>query len=211
MNLDTANHLNDIDPYLGANILPVSIMASNVPISITAPLSGSFPVQNQDATFIDATSHIKTSAISVTLPANMSGYTSGHTIVDISGNIGSIPNINKTGGYPVTVLGLRIQTTETNSLSGTTIRVHFYNQLVTGYTNNTAFVVSNSNYLAEEGSVDVTFGTGNSAKVGQVNNVNLSFCPTAQTAYIVLETLNGFIPTANSCVIYLFVKYQMNN
>ena len=211
MALDYANHLNDIDPQLGANILPSSIVASSVPINITAPLSGIFGVQNQDASLVDAVPHIKTALVTFTLPANTSGYTSGNTIVDVSGNIGSIASINKAAGYPVAIIGARIQTTEPTGLSGSTIRIHFFNTSVSGYTNNISYVVSDSNYLAEEGYIDITFGTGNESKVGQATNSTLNFCPVARTAYIVLETLGNFTPTANSRVIYLFIKYQQNN
>ena len=145
----------------------------------------------------------------ITLPANMNAYAAGDVIADISGLISKFTNVAKAAGRPALHISTRIQSTEATGLGGKTFNVHYYNDSVAPITDNTAFAIADANVDKREGKVLVTMGTGTTAKVGMTDATvaPIAMIPVSRDVYFVLETVEGFIPTANSGVINLFSKW----
>lgn len=148
---------------------------------------------------------IRTFAMTVTRPANTTAYAAGDVIGDVSAALTKFVNVAKAAGYGVYVKGVRIQTTDTG-LAGKTIKLHFYNDSVTAISDNNAFAIVDANYSKRDGSTTVTMGTGNVAKVGMNNYVDLPLNPVGRDVHCVLETTEGFTPSANSTLIYVYIK-----
>lgn len=148
---------------------------------------------------------IRTFAMTVTRPANTTAYAAGDVIGDVSAALTKFVNVAKAAGYGVYVKAVRIQTTDTG-LAGKTIKLHFYNNSVTAISDNDAFAIVDANYSKRDGSTTVTMGTGNVAKVGMNNYVDLPLNPVGRDVHCVLETTEGFTPSGNSTLLYVYIK-----
>ena len=154
---------------------------------------------------------IRTFKVSIALPANTNPYSAGDVITDISGALSQLTNVAKAAGYGVTIVGVRVQTTDQSGLAGKNLRWHIFNDSITPIADNAAFAINDVNTDKREGTITVTMGTGTLSKVGQANYENISLNPVSRNIYLVLEHVDGGTPSAVSTVINAYFKVLLTN
>lgn len=169
---------------------------------------GSQETQIVDSGGIDANSLYRTFSKTVTRPANTTVYSAADVIGDVTATLDEITDVAKAAGYGVCITNIRIQTTDTG-LSGKTIRVHILNDSDTAIADNAAFAIGDSS--KRRGYIDVVMGTGNLATEGQAQAENLIVNPTTRSIYFILETTEGFTPSANSTTLRVEIGCILSN
>lgn len=154
---------------------------------------------------------IRTYKATVTLGANQNPYSAGDVILDAGGVLGVWDMSASPIKTSATILGLRVQTTDTTGLTSKNLRFHIYNDSVTPIADNAPFVISDVNEGKREGAIQVTIGSGNMAKVGRTDYENLNLQPVGGKIYFVLEDVDGHTPSANSTVLYCYLKVELGN
>ena len=169
------------------------------------------PTVVKDSSGVEAGEKIVSIKSVITLPANMNAYAAGDVITDISGLISKFTDVAKAIGRPIIHIATRIQSTEATGLGGKTFNVHFYNDSVTPIADNSPFVISNVNTDKREGKVLITMGAVGSTttKVGMTDTTAspIAMIPVSRDVYFILETVEGFTPTANSVVFNVYSKW----
>jgi hypothetical protein len=144
----------------------------------------------------------------VTRPANTTAYNAADVIGDVSEALDSFADVAKAAGYGVCVTNVRIFTTDTG-LSGKTIRVHFLSDIDTPIADNAAFAIGDG--AKRRGYVDVEVGTGALAAEGQANAENILINPVTRAVYFILETTEGFTPSADSTTVRVEIGCILSN
>lgn len=182
-----------------------------LPVILASNTDGSQKAQWVDSALVEKGDIIRTFKVTITLPNNTNPYSAGDVITDISGALSQLTNVAKAAGYGVTILGVRVQTTDASGLAGKNLRWHIFNDSITPIADNTAFAINDANTDKREGTITVTMGTGAFAKVGQSNYENLSLNPVGRNIYLVCEHADGGTPSANSTVINAYFKCLLYN
>ena len=154
--------------------------------------------------------NIRTFEVVLTRPANATVYTVGDVIGDVSALLTSFPLVAKANGSGVIISNVRLQTNDTG-LAGKNINIHFYNDSITPFADNSALTILDANASKREGVLSVTFGSGNVSKVAQNQYANLLLNPVSRDIYFILETPDGFTPSANSTWIRVCIKCILTN
>jgi hypothetical protein len=168
-------------------------------------------VKVRDENGNDSISRIKTKKFTVTLPASQAPYSAGDVITDISGTLSAWLNVAKAAGYGVTLVGLRVQTTDATGLAGKNLRFHIFNDSIAAIADNAVFSIADSNTDKREGTISVTIGTGTMSKVGASNYENINLNPVGTSVYCIVEDVDGHTPSANSTVINVYLKFIQGN
>jgi len=174
----------------------------------TKQTDGNQKAQPVDAAGINTSAIYRTFNKTVTRPANQTVYAAGDVIGDVAATLDTISDVAKAAGYGVCITNIRIQTTDTG-LSGKTIRVHILNDSDTPITDNAAFAIGDA--TKRRGYIDIEMGTGNLAKEGQAQGENLIINPVARAVYFILETTEGFTPSADSTTLRVEIGCILSN
>jgi len=153
---------------------------------------------------LDARDVIATFKHTITLPANQNIYAAGDVIANAV--LSSFLDVAKAAGRQVMIIGTRIQTTEASALANKNFNLHIYNAAIPAIADNAAFVINDANTDMREGYINVPMGSGNRAKVGQNNTDQIALIPVTSNVYCILETVEGFTPSAASRVINIYLK-----
>ena len=164
-----------------------------------------------DSALVEKGDIIRTFKVTITLPNNTNPYSAGDVITDATGALSQLTNVAKAAGYGVTIVGVRVQTTDPSGLAGKNLRWHIFNDSITPIADNAAFAINNVNTDKREGTITVTMGTGTLSKVGQANYENISLNPVSRNIYLVLEHVDGGTPSAVSTVINAYFKCLLTN
>lgn len=149
-------------------------------------------------------------AITITRPANTTVYAAGDVIGDVSAALDKFVNVAKAAGYGVVISNIRLQTNDTG-LAGRVINLHFYSDTVTPIADNDPFTLSDANATKRRGMIQLTFGTGALGKVAQAQFENLIIQPVSRDIPVILETVAGFTPSANSTWIRVEIGVIIGN
>jgi hypothetical protein len=172
---------------------------------------GSQKTQTVDPAGVNSESIIRTASLTITRPANTTAYAANDVIGDVSEAMLMFANVAKANGYGVAILGVRVQTNDTG-LAGKNLLLHFYNSALTSViADNQPFIMADDNAEKREGSLNVRFGSGIMAKVGQNIDERIVLNPVARGVGLVAVTTEGFTPSANSTWIKLYIKYLQTN
>lgn len=172
---------------------------------------GSQKTQVVDAAFVDSITRYKTAKLTVTLPNNQNAYAAGDVVLGISAAVLEWLNVAKAAGYGIDIVGARIQVTDPTGLANKTFRLHVFNNTIAPIADNAAFSISDVNTDKREGNFLVQMGTGTMSKVGSNYAENIIMNPVGTSVYLILETVEGFTPSAVSTVINIYLKYIQGN
>ena len=159
--------------------------------------AGKVTAQAADSAGILTVPQYRVFAITITRPANTTVYAAGDVIGDVSAELDKFVNVAKAAGYGVVISNIRLQTNDTG-LAGRVINLHFYSDTVTPIADNDPFTLSDANATKRRGMIQLTFGTGVLGKVAQAQFENLIVQPVSRDIPVILETVAGFTPSANS-------------
>ena len=149
-------------------------------------------------------------AFTLTRPANQTVYAAGDVIGDVSAALTKFLNVAKAVGYGVVITNIRLQTNDTG-LAGKVINLHFYSDTVDPIADNAAFALTDANAPKRRGMIQVTFGTGTLGKVAQAQFENLIVVPVSRDIPLIMETVAGFTPSANSTWIRVEIGVILGN
>ena len=153
---------------------------------------------------------LKSFAVEITRPANTTVYSANDVVADVSAAFIQFANVAKSNGSGVKIVRVRLQTEDTG-VAGKKFNLHLYNQAPTFIADNSAFVVSYANATKRIGAIPVVMGTGNLGTVG-MNDYNVMITnPTAKDIYWILETVDGFTPSANSTRFTVVIDCELSN
>lgn len=154
----------------------------------------------------------------ITRPANhATPYVPGDVVGDVSATL--LPFLTEAGNPIATEfpgMGIRVYRTRIQTSDGGTdtkkFRAHLYNQAVDPIiADNDPFAITDANSSKRRGSIEIVTGTGTMAKVGQ-NDINVAgFNPVANSIYPILESVDGFTPSADSTTFLLEIDCELSN
>ena len=134
-------------------------------------------------------------------------YTSG----DVVGAPLVIANVAKATGTGVRITRIRIQTNDTG-VAGKKFNVHIFNDLPANVpADNAAYTIDWANAQKRIGAIPVVMGVGNLATVGMNDYNEYTLNPAARAVYVVLETVDGFTPSANSTEFQITIDTELSN
>ena len=171
---------------------------------------GAGKLNTTDASGLSVASQYRVFAITITRPANTTVYAAGDVIGDVSAALDKFVNVAKAAGYGVVISNIRLQTNDTG-LAGRVINLHFYSDTVTPIADNNPFTLSDANATKRRGMIQCTFGTGTLGKVAQAQFENLIIQPVSRDIPVILETVAGFTPSANSTWIRVEIGVIIGN
>lgn len=155
-------------------------------------------------------SQFKTFSVEITRPANTTVYSANDVVADVSAAFIQFANVAKANGAGVKITRVRIQTEDTG-VAGKKFNLHLYKEAPTFIADNAAFAVSYANATKRIGAIPVVMGTGNLGTVG-MNDYNVMITnPTAKDIYWILETVDGFTPSANSTKFTVVIDCELSN
>ena len=161
-------------------------------------------VQNGGGTMLKAFS------VEITRPANTTVYSAGDVVADVSAAFVKLADVAKTIGAGVKIIRVRIQTEDTG-VASKKFNLHMYKDAPTFIADNAAFAVSYANASKRIGAIPVVMGTGNLATVGMNDYNQCIVNPTARDVYWILETVDGFTPSANSTKFQITIDCELSN
>lgn len=199
------NHTNEI--YLEESI-PIELeIAEDITDNQT---NGNQKTQIVDSAGILTVPQYRVFALTITRPANTMAYAAGDVIGDVGAALDKFVNVAKAAGYGVVITNIRLQTNDTG-LAGKVINLHFYSDTVNPIADNAAFTLSDANAPKRRGMIQCTFGTGALGRVAQAQFENLIVQPVGRDIPVILETVTGFTPSANSTWIRVEIGVIIGN
>ena len=157
-------------------------------------------VQNSGGTQLKAFSN------TIARPANTTPYTAQ----DVVGSVLTIANVAKATGTGVKINRIRIQTNDTG-VAGKRFNVHVFNEMPTVAADNSPLVIDWANRLRRIGAVSIVMGTGNLNTVGMNDWNTLTLSPIGRDVFIVIESADGFTPSANSTQFQVTIDTELSN
>ena len=140
-------------------------------------------------------------------PANTTIYTAG----DVVGSTLIIADVAKSIGTGVRIHRIRIQTNDTG-VAGKKFNVHVYNDLQSNVpADNAAFAIDWANAQKRIGAIPVVMGVGNLGTVGMNDYNELTLNPIGRDVYVVLESVDGFTPSAASTEFQITIDTELSN
>ena len=124
-------------------------------------------------------------------------YTAGQVVADVSAAFLPILNVAKADRTGVKIVRVRIQTSDTGC-GGKKFNVHLYNEAPTFLADYANFSISYANATKRVGAIPVVMGTGNMNTVGMNDWNQIILNPSARDIYFILESVDGFTPTAST-------------
>lgn len=173
-------------------------------------INGSQKTQVVDSAGVGENPVFRVFNLTLIRPANQTVYAAGDVIGDVSAALTKFVNVAKAAGYGVVITNIRLQTNDTG-LAGKVINLHFYSDTVDPIADNAAFALSDANAPKRRGMIAVTFGTGALGKVAQAHFENLIVVPVSRDIPVILETVAGFTPSANSTWIRVEIGVILGN
>ena len=151
-------------------------------------------------------------AFSVELKRPIDGGTALYSAGDVIASTAFLPilDVAKETGLGVRITRVRIQTSDTG-VSGKKFNVHFYKEAPTFIADNAAFAVDYANAAKRVGAIPVVMGTGNMSTVGMNDWNHVVLNPTARDVYWILETVDGFTPSASSTKFQITIDCELSN
>ena len=152
---------------------------------------------------------IKSFSVEITRPANATIYTAGDVVGDVSTITKLFQNVAKAIGTGVRIYRVRIQTNDTGVLAGSKFNLHIYQDApdLTGITDNGAFAISYANAIKRAGKIPVVMDGSMGANDYNVIGIN----PVGRNITVMLETVSGFTPSANSTKFTLVIDCELSN
>ena len=129
--------------------------------------------------------------------APTTAYTAGQVVADVSAAFLPILNVAKANGTGVKIVRVRIQTSDTGC-GGKKFNVHLYNEAPTFQADYANFAISYANATKRVGAIPIVMGTGNMNTVGMNDWNQIILNPAARDVYFILESVDGFTPTAST-------------
>lgn len=155
-------------------------------------------------------SQFKSFTVEITRPANTTVYSANDVVADVSAAFLPFLNVAKAVGAGIKVIRVRIQTEDTG-IAGKKFNLHLYRDTPTFIADNAAFAVSYANASKRIGAIPVVIGIGNMGTVGMNDYNNVIINPVARDVYFILETVDGFTPSANSTKFQVTIDCELSN
>lgn len=155
-------------------------------------------------------SQFKSFTVEITRPANTTVYSANDVVADVSAAFLPFLNVAKAIGSGIKVIRVRIQTEDTG-VAGKKFNLHLYRDAPTFIADNASFAVSYSNASKRIGAIPIVMGTGNMGTVGMNDYNNVIINPVARDVYFILETVDGFTPSANSTKFQVTIDCELSN
>lgn len=155
-------------------------------------------------------SQFKTFSVEITRPANTTVYSANDVVADVSAAFVQFSNVAKSIASGVKITRVRIQTEDTG-VAGKKFNLHLYKEAPTFIADNAAFAISYANSTKRIGAIPVVMGTGNLGTVGMNDYDHMITNPTAKDIYWILETVDGFTPSANSTKFTVVIDCELSN
>lgn len=133
-----------------------------------------------------------------------------YTAQDVIGGVLTIANVAKATGTGVRINRIRIQTNDTG-VAGKRFNVHVFNELPTVAADNSALVIDWSNRLKRAGAISIVMGTGNFGTEGTNDWSTITLSPIGRDVFIVIESADGFTPSANSTEFRITTDTELSN
>lgn len=149
-------------------------------------------------------------SVEITRPANTTVYSAGDVVADVTAAFVKLADVAKAIGAGIKIVRVRIQTEDTG-VAGKKFNLHLYKDAPTFIADNAAFAINYANAAKRIGAVPVVMGTGNLATVGMNDYNQCIVNPTARDVYWVLETVDGFTPSANSTKFQITIDCELSN
>lgn len=153
---------------------------------------------------------LKAFSVEITRPANTTVYSANDVVADVSAAFVAITNVAKANGTGVRINRVRIQTDDTG-VAGKKFNLHLYKEATTFIADNAAFAIVYANASKRVGTIPVVMGTGNMGTVGMNDYNQIILNPTAKDVYWILETVDGFTPSANSTKFQITIDCELSN
>lgn len=154
-------------------------------------------------------SQLKSFSVELTRPANTTVYTAGDLVGDVSTIFKTFVGVAKQFGAGVRIYRVRLQTNDTGILSGSKFNLHIYQSApdITGLADNAAFTISYANATLRVGKIPIVMD--GSVGTNDYNIVGLN--PLTEDIVVLLETVSGFTPSANSTKITIVIDCELSN
>ncbi len=154
---------------------------------------------------------LKSFEIEITRPANTTVYSANDVVADVTAAFKPFLNVAKAIGSGVKIVRCRIQTEDTG-VAGKKFNLHLYKDTPSAFiADNAAFSISYQNSAKRIGAIPVVMGTGNMGTVG-MNDYNVMVTnPVGRDITFILETVDGFTPSANSTKFTVVIDCELSN
>ena len=159
-------------------------------------------VQNSGGTTLKAFSNIMVRPVG--------GGTNVYAAGDVVGQLLTISNVAKSDGTGVRISRVRLQTNDTG-VAGKKFNIHIYRDVPTIASDNAPFTIDWSNHLKRVGVFPIVLGVGNSGTVGMNDYNEITLNPLAKDVYFVIETVDGFTPSASSTEFQVTIDCELSN
>ena len=155
-------------------------------------------------------SQFKAFTVEITRPANTTVYTANDVIADVTATFIPFLNVAKAIGAGIKIVRVRVQTEDTG-VAGKKFNLHLYREAPTFIADNAAFAINYTNASKRIGAIPVVMGAGNLGTVGMNDYNQLIINPVARDVYFILETVDGFTPSANSTRFQITIDCELSN
>lgn len=143
-------------------------------------------------------------------PANTNVYTAGDVVADVSDAFKPFVGVAKSNGTGVKISRVRLQTNDTG-VAGKKFNIHLYKEAPTFIADNSPFSINYTDATKRLGVFPIVMGVGTMGTVG-MNDYNQIICnPTARDIYYIIETVDGFTPSANSTKFQIAIDCELSN